>query len=246
MRTFLLFLAVCLTASFASAAFVGYDPQGSEQPDAYDSDWVQSSHSESCLVSPWGNVTDGIAYWSLASGRSSWTNDADFDSSTTWTMDIKCKTVTSSSGWQYQMFIQVRDGDERIICSIGDNKDPGMTGVKIIAEDGGAPGTYGEWYGNCTDEGFNIWRFVRDGAMMYVYLNDNATPVISHATATANLAGGLSQVNIGRIGGRAAGKAYFDYILWDDSQAILAPPVPEPATLTLLALGGGLLLRRKK
>ena len=246
MRTFLLFLAVCLTASFASAAFVGYDPQGSEQPDAYDSDWVQSTHSESCLMSPWGSVSNGIAYWSLASGRSSWNNDNDFDSSTTWTMDIKCKTNSSTSGWQYQMYICVLDGDEFIVAAIGDTKETGITGVRVIAEDGGPPGTYGEWYGNCTDETFNIWRFVRNGSDMYVYLNNKTTPVISCAAPTANQAGGSSKVYIGRTDGRAAGQAYFDYILWDDSQAILAPPVPEPATLTLLALGGGLLLRRRK
>ena len=252
MRKLLLFLAVCLIASMASAVFtagydatgkVGYDPLTTEQPDDISTNWVESSHTESVYDCASGSVVDGIATAWLAGGRSMWANDADFGVSTTWTFDIRTKIVNRDQTW-YQQWIHVGDGDERIYVCVGDD----VSGAGFYAEDGGAPGPYGITHDYSTTNSFNIWRFVRNGEMLYVYLNDIVTPVVSHAAPTANYGASQNQDNvwIGRLESRSVGQSFTDFWLWDDSQAIMAPPVPEPATLTLLALGGGLLLRRKK
>jgi hypothetical protein len=245
MRTFLLMLAMCLFASVASAQIGGYDPLTTEQPDDIDTDWVQSTHTESCFVSPWGSVTGGIAYKSIAPGRGNWANDADFGDSTTWTVDIRTLCATSGSGWQYQEFTRVDDGDEIFYLAIGDLDGSNNTGVGFMAEDGGPPGSYGFYYGQTTTDDYHVYRFVRDGLVLKLYIDDGANPVSTAIAPNMNY-NTTSQVRIGRTDGRAAGKNYTDYWWWDDSNAISAPPIPEPATLTLLALGGDLLLRRKK
>lgn len=89
---------------------------------------------------------------------------------------------------------------------------------------------------------FHTYRFttVDDTSPLQMYVDGSAAPVASFA----GLAGSGNQLAFGDLGNPEDGELVWDYIRWTNAGAF-APAVPEPATLSLAAMGFACVLRRR-
>jgi len=79
----------------------------------------------------------------------------------------------------------------------------------------------------------NTFRFIVTDGVGELYLNNNGTPIISGISGHSAYPG-LTELYVGDYGGSLTGDGQWDYLKWNNSQAIA---VPEPSTLMSLAFG---------
>ncbi|MCC7350907.1 MAG: PEP-CTERM sorting domain-containing protein [Phycisphaerales bacterium] len=89
---------------------------------------------------------------------------------------------------------------------------------------------------------YHTYRVATDGGTYSLWIDDMNTPVVSNATLDPNT--GNPSMYFGDGGGDPQGSTSWDYIAWNVNGAPVA--VPEPATLSILALGTLALVNRRK
>ena len=147
------------------------------------------------------------------------------------TVEVRLKTISSNvNGWAGGMTI-----------GIGSQFWPIYIGSSFITVAGGGTGDLA----TTTSDDFHILRFTTDESSgdLNLYLDGNTT-----AAKTWNSAGSGSNVlSFGvQSSSQAGGTIQWDYIRWTNDGAYAPVAVPEPAALSLLALGGLTMIRRRR
>lgn len=92
----------------------------------------------------------------------------------------------------------------------------------------------------------NVYRLVVTDGVADLYFNNNPTPLIANITGS-NADPTFTQIDLGDYGGSPSGDGQWNYIRWNNTQAIA---VPEASTMSLagvaLLLGAAVFVRRKK
>lgn len=226
---------VLCVVSGVQAVFVGYDPQGSELPDA---SWVLSGE-----VDPIASVSNGIALIQTDNnpdvGR--YERATAFNNATGYTVDFGYREGEPYSDWQggYQITIREDNVDLGEIRVFGKGDTEGMGAVRIMWE-GGGPDPKVD-----IPLGWHDFRFARLGNHYELWMDGVKTPIIS-ATAPASFDPNSTTIGFGDYGSANRFTADLDYIVFDESQAIFDRPiVPEPSTAVILLCGLSMLIARR-
>ena len=225
---------VLCVVSGVQAVFVGYDPQGSEWPDA---SWVLSEGAD-----PIASVTDGIALIQTdTSGVGRYERATAFDRATGYTVDFGYREREPYSNWQggYEILITEDDVDLGEIRIFGKGDVEGMGAVQILWEAGGPDPKVD------IPLGWHDFRFARLDNHYELWMDGVKTPIIS-GTAPASFDPNRTVVGFGDYGSAQRFTADLDYIVFDASQAIFNRPiVPEPGTAVILLCGLSMLIVRR-
>jgi hypothetical protein len=227
-------LVCVLIGSSVEAAILGYDPQSSDMPA---SPWVMGGATNP-IATFFG--TGGVAGLNVSgSDKGYWYYNSAGLSSSGYTVDINC-IPDSDTGSGFPIVVNLYDSGELYQVKIGKQE-----GVVIQQEGSGA------LRGSAavtTGDAYHTYRVVRSGQSITVYMDSNASPIISASLLDNNALPGYDRVLFGRGDSSAAGTAGLDYILWNNSTAIMGAPdlvaLPEPATISLIVLGIACLRRR--
>ncbi len=211
------------------ASWQGYDPQTNEWPD---SSWTLSNSND-----PIASVASGIANITTTNSTGRYEKSTGFDSATGFTVDIRVKELQNDSdkaGVGFRIIANNDDGDGwAFICKFHGraNGDNSKGRVSIAWSDG--PNDFSSVYDENDD--WHVFRIAAQGENVKIYIDDQTTPIYDATVTHADRGAGL--VSFGDWGSSVIGDAQLDYILYDDTQAIFAPPIPEPTTIGLIALG---------
>jgi hypothetical protein len=163
-------------------------------------------------------------------------NNLEFQQTGSWaptgvgtTVEVKLKTnYSGSEGWAGGMVISTGSWSWGVYIGSGAiGVAAGGTGDLSIA----------------TDDAFHTYRFAGDETtgILSLYVDGSTTPAHTWngtASAADYLSFGVPNAS------QAGGQIEWDYVRWTNAGAYA--PVPEPASLTLLALGGLALRRRRR
>lgn len=144
------------------------------------------------------------------------------------TVEIRVKTDYNVSGHSWAGDIMIDTGVRRWQMLIGEG---------YISDNVG-----GGDFAITTNDAFHTYRFVvanESTGPLAIYVDGNTTPAHSWVGG----ASGYSELAFGDLGNSAQGQVQWDYVRWTNAGAYA--PVPEPASLSLLALGA-LALRRRR
>ncbi len=218
--------------SVSQAAFIGYDPQTNEWPD---SSWTLTGGNGN---DPIYQVANGIARIKTDSPDvGHYERSANFDKDIGYTVDWRINQLTSTT-WQTGCQITIKE----------DNV--GTVEIRLIKhENYGGLRLNMHWSGGETNvdgitADWHAFRFVRLGSNYKVYIDDVAIPIIDETAPTSDP--DTTLIGFGDYGGASRFYADLDYILFDDTQAIFAPPIPEPVTISLLMAGMSIFCVRKR
>ena len=236
--------ALLVPAAALNAAWVGYDPVANEHPD---SNWTLVATSGG-TNDPITSVAGGVASITTTGSTGKYNRDTGFRRSTGFTIDWREREISNSSG-----------NTGMAIRFVAENPgDPGAGMGIILKVHGRADGDNGRgrvtlaWSGRsdefstsyADDGGFHTFRFSALGGDYSLYMDDVATPISTGTLPDADR--GASLMSFGDWGGSSVGSAELDFLVWDDTQAIFAPPIPEPATVSVLLAGLGLACLRRR
>ncbi len=230
-RVIKLWIAFCVIVPVisANAAWLGYDPQTNEWPD---SNWSLSNS-----VDPIASVSSGIANITTTSSTGRYERSTNFDSATGFTVDIRVKELQNDSDKAGVGFRVIANNDDNdgwaFICKFHGraNGDNSKGRVSIAWSDG--PNDFSAVYDENDD--WHVFRIAAQGDNVKIYIDDQITPIYDATVTHADRGAGL--ISFGDWGASVIGNAKLDYIIYDDTQAIFAPPVPEPVTIGLFLIG---------
>ena len=243
-------LCLLVVGSVAFADFVGYAPTSeNEMPGT---GWALGGVDPIRREVPAGSgvvvSAEGIAHIDCDNTTSRWTYaGSGLVSSTGFTVDFKTEDLLSSSSNTGCAFGVVADNFQVVIKVLGQvGVDEDASRLEFIWLDGGAD-VYTSAVADRPDlDYFNTWRFAVLGNNFSVYVNDQVAAVATGTLDGRTASHAVSDVSFGDWGSSTNGNADLDYVVWDNSQAIFAAPIPEPMTLSLLLAGGVLLTRKRK
>lgn len=215
-----------------------YDPTTGQLPNAVATPWELSG------ADPISSVTGEIATTSFSSAgfwqRTNTTHGLNLDKSVGYTIDFRV-AVPASAGTNtpFDAFFREIGGglvELRLRSDASDNL------IMTVQEEAGGTRASGTVV---TGAGFHTYRFARLANNFSIYVDDNATAVLT-GTITNNFSPTSEQFAFGDAGGAISGTADIDWIALDTDGAVFAAPgVPEPASLALMLVGGLLVARRR-
>ena len=221
----------------AQGAVQGYDPYDDELPGA-----AGFALTGNDFIT---GVSGGFAATTIVPSSGNWRfNSAGFSNATGWTVDTRFQIDPNNTAGQRAIGLLVREpGGGQLELEI-------KKGSFFVAGEGA--GVLGSEQFVTLSDSFHTLRLTRLGTNVRAYLDDNPTPLVN-ATFSQTQDFGGNFLFWGRVGGDNAGSAVVDFIQFDNTQALQAPPgteaghnVPEPAAAALLVLGTMALLRRRR
>jgi len=216
-------LTMLVPAVALGAEWVGYDPLTDERPDE---NWTLVDTSGG-TDDPITSVNAGVASITTTSSTGKYNRDTGFRRSIGFTVDWREHEVSNSSS-----------NTGMAIRFVAENPDDPAAGMGIVLKvHGRADGDNSKgrvtlaWSGRSDefssvyddDGGFHTFRFAALEGDYALYMDDNATPLSEGTLPDADR--GASFMSFGDWGGSSAGSAELDYLLWDETQAIFAPPL---------------------
>ena len=237
----LLFVA----AAPLQAAWVGYDPLTTEHPGAGWSLVATSGGTDDPITS----VAAGVASITTTGSTGKYNRDTGFRRSTGFTIDWREREISNSSsntGMAVRFVAENPDTPSAgmgIVLKIHGRADGDDSKGRITLAWSGRSDEFSTVYDD--DGGLHTFRFAALGNDYALYMDANPTPISEGTLPDADR--GASYMSFGDWGGSTRGSAELDYLIWDDTQALFAPPIPEPATVALLGAGVALgALRRRR
>ena len=152
-------------------------------------------------------------------------NNPSYDVSGTSTVEFRARVTNKLAGTNFPFACTIADGTYRTGVNLSD------ASIYIA----------GQWFTNIRGDEWHVYRMTYDNGTINVYVDNDTNPLKTFAT------GGPPDTNNGvEFGDRSPweGRTFeVDYVCFTTQEA--AVPVPEPMTLSLLALGGLAVLRRR-
>jgi len=222
---------VALGASTAGAAtWYTYDgnalPQSSTPAwnQVYKSAGAHESASGGILTVTTDTIGDYIGYQMLSPDWNAAGNGS--------TLEVRLKVDWANNADNLAGSFDIYSGSQQWLLGIGNGSIASLS-------------SFGEGFSVTLDDAFHTLRFVvsdEAAGKLSVYVDGNTTPAYSFTGSTS----GSNQLVFGdTTGGNVSGSIQYDYITWTNDGAF-APAVPEPASLSLLAIGGSALLARRR
>ena len=216
-------LTMLLPAVALGAEWVGYDPLAGEHPDE---NWTLVATSGG-TDDPITSVGGGVASITTTGSTGKYDRDTGFRRSIGFTVDWREREISNSSS-----------NTGMAVRFVAENPDDPAAGMGIVLKvHGKAAGDNGKgrltlaWSGRSDelstiyddDGGFHTFRFAALDSDYALYIDDNPTPLSEGTLPDADR--GVSYMSFGDWGGSSVGSAELDYLLWDETQAIFAPPL---------------------
>ena len=236
-----------LIATASSAAFAGtlpglaydhvYDPVNGELPTAVATPWTLSGGQ------PISSVSGEIATFSIASdgyyGR--FAGDGVALNGNGYTLDFRVDPIADpSTSFFFEVLID-DPNDTGSLIEVRLRESGGSHYMEIREEGKGVRAS-----GNVApDDGLHTYRFTRLNNLFSVYVDANPVAVLTGSLTTNSFTGGIERILFGDLGGAIVGSGEVDWIAFDQDTANFSAPIPEPASLALLTLGGLMMLRRR-
>ncbi len=219
-----------------------YDPTTGQAPSAVATPWALTGSDPLASISgEIATVTTNNSPDSGVWGRYG-ADGVDLDA-TGYTLDFRADPTADPSG--FFLSIAVNDPDDTgSLFEIRLGESAGNHFIAIQEEGGGTRAQ-----GNVAlDDGMHTYRFTRLGNNFSVYVDAVLAPVLT-GTIANNFSGSVEGIRFGDLGGSIVGSGSLDWIAVEQDVAIFAPPVseiPEPASLGMLLVASGLILRSRR
>ena len=209
--------------------WVGYDPQTTEYPSA---SWTLAGAGTEFITS----VSDGIAYITTTTpNKGQRQRVTGFDGVTGFTVDIRTRELQNDSdkaGVGFRIIANNVDGDGwAFIFKFHGRADADNTKGRVTIAWSDGPNHFSSSYPDTNN--WHVFRVAAKDNNVKIYVDDIDTPIYDRAVELADR-GNDGIISFGDWGTSVIGDAELDYIIWNDTQAFFAPPLPVPSDGTLV------------